>query len=357
VLRELLSIQAMENAILATDDNNVLLRAKSSLAAGDREAALKYWTEARRQHPEFVKTSNDTLNILIGLQFLDEAEELMSEGRKRFPRDLYYARGYAQVAAERRDYVEAARRWDVVRKKFPNSWEGYALGAASLKELGQLDEAEALLERAIKLFGKEAHCQLEYSRIAEIRKNWPEALRRWTQVEEQLGHTAGIVGVGRALREMGRLDEAEAKLTFAAFHRPEVYEIVLELARLAQKRGNETAELEHWQTLVRRFPMVQHAYHEYARRLTAMKRNDELDALLLRAVGRFPRDIRPAIQYAAAAHDRQDWLEAERRWRTLRETWPNCPDGYRRGADVLGALKREDEAALLREEHKRRFGL
>lgn len=355
VLRDLRVMQAEEINLLAADDNNILQRAKSSLAAGDRVTALQYWTEARRQYPEFVKTSHDTLEVLTGLQLWDEAETIMSDGCKHFPKEVYYARGFAQVATERRDHSEAAQRWAMVRQNFPNCWEGHARGATSLKELGRLDEAEAVLIRAIKLFGREVHCQLEFGRLADLRKDWDESLRRWTQVEQELGHPAGVVGAARALREMGRLDEAQEKLTAAQLRHPQDYGIVVELAHVAQQRGNKIAEIEYWETVLRRFPMTQHGYYSYARRLAEMGKTDEQDAILLRAVERFPREVRPAIEYAVVAHDRQDWPEAERRWQALREAWPDCHDGYRRGIQVLHALKRDEEGVRLQKEYKRRF--
>jgi tetratricopeptide (TPR) repeat protein len=354
VLRELRVLDEADAGVVALDDNSPLQRAKLSLAAGDRNAAAHQWTEARRLHPKFVKTSPMALEILLGLQRYDEAEELMLEGSKHFRRDPYYARGFAEVAARRGDFAEAARRWENFRKAFVSSWEGYAFGASCLHQLGQLDEAEAMLQRAIVRFPKQINCQIERARLAESRKDWPEALRRWALVTEQHKHPGGVMGTSRALQQMGRLDEAEAALAAARMGHPLVYEIVVEQARLAQRRGDENAELDYWATALRRFPMVDHCYYAFAHRLGEMARFADADQVLRQAMQRFPDDVRPAVEFAAAAHARKDWQEAATRWEALRKAWPNHTDGYLRGAQALDAMDRRVESAELRAANARR---
>ena len=249
-------MKSLDLRLLPLDDTNPLYRAKAALTMGDRVEALRCWNEARERLPEFTITSHDSLDILVGLERFDEAEALMLTGRKRFRRDAFYAEGYAEVAARRNDHAEAARRWAAVRKAFPGSWKAYALGAAALCRIGQYDEAEAILKPAVARFSSYIGCRIEHARLADLRKNWPEALRRWEIVSAQFNHVAGAVGAARALQEMGRLDEAEECLAAARLRHPTVHEIVIQQARLAQRRGNEAAERRLWETVLQLFPLV-----------------------------------------------------------------------------------------------------
>jgi predicted Zn-dependent protease len=351
-MRELQQMQHLELQLLKLDDSNPLYRAKMALACGDRAEALRYWTEARGRLPELVATSHDSLEILFGLDRLDEAEALMLEGRKRFPREPYYARGYAEIAARRGDHSEAVKRWAAVRRAFRGVWQAYALGAASLKEVGSLDEAEALLSDAVKRFPGEIGCRVEHAKLADRRKDWPTALHRWEVVSTEFEHPLGVIGVVRVLRQMGRFDEAAERLAAGRVNYPTVPDLVTEQIHLAQARGKEAAELRSWEVLLERFPLESSGYYGAARRLTEMQKFAEADDVLRRAIARFPQDARPAIEYAELAHHRGDWPEAALRWEALRTAWPDRSEGYQRGAQALDALGRKEEAAQVRAQHR-----
>ena len=173
------------------DDSNLVNRAKVALAIGDPAAALRFWQEALVRYPRFAKKSPDALEILLGLQRFDEAEALMLEGQEREPRDPFYAEGYALVAERRGDTKEAIQRWNRVRKKFPGYWMGYVHGGRCLRRAGQLEAAEALNKKAIRLFPKDVRTWLESALIAEHRRDWPEAIRRWEVVCERFRHNRG----------------------------------------------------------------------------------------------------------------------------------------------------------------------
>lgn len=355
-LREFKAMGNLDQQMLALDDSNPLYRARTALNLGDHAEALRCWLDACQRLPEFARTSHDSLGILLGLRRYDEAEALMLAGRKRSPRDSHYSCGYAEIATERNDYAEAAKRWAAARKAFPGAWRGYAFGAASLSKLGKLDEAEAVLERGLALLPTNINCRIEYARMAELRKDWLEAHRRWELIGKEFNHVLGVLGAARALQEMGRLDEAEACLAAGRQHHPTVHNIVMEQAHLAQLRGDEAAELRLWETVLQRFPLVQHGYYDAARRLTEMGKIAEADDVLRRAVERFPQEVRPGAEYATFAHKRGDWAEAANRWQAVRAAWPDYEDAYAGGAHALDQLGRHEEAAQLCAERARLSG-
>ena len=149
----------------------------------------------------------------------DEAEALMQEGRKRFPRQPHFAEGLAQVALRRGDARSDTPLPAGADRKFPMRVRAYSLEAACLNDLDRTKEAEALLLRALRFAPGDIALNFEYAKSAARRKDWEEALRRWTAVREKFRHIAGPIEVAKCLKELGRYDEADALLreTFYSF--------------------------------------------------------------------------------------------------------------------------------------------
>ena len=211
------SAQQQESAILARDQFNPLNLAKLATSVGDLDEAARRWAQARDRYPALVRSSRLSLDILLDLGRFDEAEQLMCECQRKFPRDPHYPAGLARVAHRRGDLPEAIRRWSDFRKKYPRSPEGFLHCAICQREAGLWDDAEASINRALALQTTSIFFRIEWARIAEARRNWDEALRRWTWIEQTMHHVAGTLGVAQALRELGRLDDAIAHLQAADY--------------------------------------------------------------------------------------------------------------------------------------------
>lgn len=348
VMRELQTMREREEAQLALSDQNPVERAKVALRVDDPEVALQCWQEALERFPDFAKKSHDSLEVLLGLKRYDEADALMLEGQKRSPMDPFYQNGYALVAERKRDYAEGARRWEKVRKKLPTHWRGWVHGAVCLRELGRLDEADKLLDRALTMFPDRFECRLEKARTAESRGDWPAAIQLWEHIITRYQHSAGQIGVAHALTKMGRADEAEERLKAARMLTPLVVEIPLALARLAQDRGDLDEAVRRWIFVRERFPLMPFGYEGALRLLNEMQRYDEAEAVTLEAMDRFPAEAWPATEYARIADRRKDWEAAVARWQRVREQWPKATEAYRQEAQALDALGRSDEAAEVR---------
>jgi tetratricopeptide (TPR) repeat protein len=353
-LRELANLQQQEHSKLILDESNLVNRAKVSLSVGDLAAAQRFWDEALAWYPRFAKGSDDSLEILLGLQRFDEAEALMLEGQQREPRDSFYAEGYAMVAERHGDTEEAFRRWSAVLKRFPRSSMAYVHGVICLRRVGRLDEAEALNRRALKLFPKDVRLWVNAANIAEQQPDWPEAMRRWEVVCDEFRHFTGDIGIARALGELGRVEEAEQRLKEVQTRRPLEVEIPIALARLAKQRGDNDEAVRRWADIRRHFPMLPVGYQGGFRELLEMGRHADAELILLSAIDRFPAEAWPAVEYASLAHIQQEWAAAAARWATVRAGWPDRQDGYLREAEALAALGRKDEAAQLRAELQHR---
>ncbi len=354
-MHDLKGLQRLDEAVLGLDDTNAVNRAKVALEAGNQVAALGFWNEALARYPGFAKGSRDALTIMLGLRLFDDADALMREGVRRAPRDPFYAEGYAQVAERRGDNEEAILRWARVRKKCPGSWKGYVQGAICLEKAGQLDAAEALIEKALKRFPDNPSTWMQWARNAEHRHDWPEALRRWELADKRFRHNLIDISIPRILAELGRFEEAEARLREAQTHSPIWPDLAIARAQLAKQRGDNEEAVLRWADTVRRFPMLPIGYQEGFRLLVDMNRDLDAETILLSAIDRFPAEEWPPVEYALLATKRQNWAAAGTRWAAVRAGWPDRAAGYLRAADALTALGRHEQAEQIRAEHRHRF--
>lgn len=147
---------------------------------------------------------------MLDLGRYDEADAMMQEGRRRYPHHAHFTRGYAQSARQRRNFQEALRRCEILRKKFPRVADGYTIAAACLTDLGHYDEAEAMIGRGVRKLPNDFDLHMQHARNATQRREWPEALQRWEVVRSRFeGQFLGPLGAAQCLRELGRYPEAE----------------------------------------------------------------------------------------------------------------------------------------------------
>lgn len=332
-----------------------LMDADSALAVDDRRRATTIVNKLITDFPNEFHQSRHAFSILLRLGRLDEAKAMILAGQRKNPRDPFFLQALGQIAQTKQDHEEAINVYAILRKRFPAVMEGYVAASASLRALHRLDEAEAICQQAATLRPDDMSCRVEQARIADVREDWLTALQRWEVVATEFGVAVGAMGSGRALQQLGRLEEAEQRLIAGRVRFPTAYEIYVQLADVARQRGDEATEQRYLNTLLERFPLVPHVYYEVSYRLTSQGKYGDADAVLARAVERFPQELRPAFEYAVFAENRQDWQEAAKRWAAVRAAWPDCEDGYVRGARVLDLLNHHDEAAQVRAEHARQL--
>ncbi len=345
-MKEVGRLSRAEAAVLPLDDANPLQRAKAALEAGDHDAARHYLAQARLRIPSYVLTSPDTIRILVGLGDYDAAEAFTLDGAKRFPRKAQYLEGYALTAEKRRDFEEAARRWAVVRRKFPYSWQAYAFGAGCLRQLGRLDEAAAVIERGKRAQPNEILVLIEYGRITEAQQAWDKAWRHWDSVRDK--HPIGYSGAAYALFRLGRRIEAEKLLEEGRNRYRADGGIPTMSARIAEEANEPDEAAARW-ALVRRYsPYDPGGYLNSLRFLRGRGQWAEADAVALTAIERFPKQEWPLLEYAQLAQLRQDWPAAAARWQAVRTAFPGNKSAWQFEARALEAVGQKGEAARVR---------
>jgi Flp pilus assembly protein TadD len=119
----------------------------------------------------------------------------------------------ARAAVAKGDWAAALQSWQSLLDARPDLEEAYTGVGLALRRLGRPDEAERVLTHGVALFPDARQLAIEHAWVAYDLRDWPEAVRRFGVVLEQSpDDPAGHVGLGAALREMDRLEEAEAVL-------------------------------------------------------------------------------------------------------------------------------------------------
>lgn len=209
------------------------------------------WEEASRRCARILESAEKTPFLLARAAFyfrkqgkFAEADRVLREGQVIFPRELAMHVDFARNAEEANNWPEAVMRYEQVRALFPSSWYGIGRGAAALREMNRLDEAEVLL-----VDGQGRHPALEimfidHARIAEARRDWPEALLRFEEVVTRFPQSwFGYAGAFRVLRNMRRLEDAETILLAALDSLPDDARPLLELAMFLSRIAPEKRRL------------------------------------------------------------------------------------------------------------------
>jgi tetratricopeptide (TPR) repeat protein len=332
-----------------------MIEALEALTREDLVRATQLWTEARERYPREASKSPLALEVLLGLRRFDEAEAMMKEGRTKSPGDQRFAIGLAEVARARGDHETAVQRWAMVRKQFPGVMKGYAVGVESLRALNRLPEAEALTRQTMTQFPQEVLGYMENARLADIKQDWEEALKRWDVVLTRFDHLSGYTGVAQAMVKFGRYDEADALLTRARVRYPADVSPGIGLALSAQARDDIPEAVVRWRNVAQRFPLQTVAVFNAAGALEKLGATEDAEVILREAVDHFPAEPRALTDLGMLLLRRRDFSAAAEAFAALRQTFPNNEAAYLRGAEALSQAGQPETADVLREEHRRRF--
>jgi tetratricopeptide (TPR) repeat protein len=347
-LAELRQFQRADEAILMDQNQNPLNLAKLAVSTGNLEAAAMHWERACSELPGAVLRSEDSFDILLALNRLDEAERLMRKRRARIRGDEFALIALAEIAEMRGDVQEALSRWEDAKKRVMGSTRGYLGCARHFLRQGQLDAAENELRHAAPRDPTDFGLLAELARISDQRGDWERSVREWTHLAARHELPQYYASAASAMIELGRSEEAEAYVSDAVLRFPASADLAIVYADLAQRRGDFTTACERWATVRAKSPLFGKAYHDGAQCLVRVERHAEAEAILSAAIERFPQEAWPSRSYALLAHDGGDWREAALRWGMLRERHPDDEMGYSMGMIALRAAGREQEAEALR---------
>jgi len=183
-----------------------------------------------------------------------------------------------------------------------------------------------------------------------------DALACWWRVKEAFpGDPRGYSGCGAVLRQLQRLDEAEAILTEGILRFPNDEKAAAMRAWVAHSRGDWEEANRRWTNLRRSHPDCFDGYFGGGAVLKALRCFDDADALYRSTFSRFPASPGLLADFAAVAQARGDPLEASRRWISLHTLFPNRLDGLLREAKALREAGLYSEAETVAANAVQRF--
>jgi predicted Zn-dependent protease len=198
---------------------------------------------------------------------------------------------WTERAVREKDWSEVVRRAERFRHKFPGDIYGYLAGARGLLRTEDWDAAEALLQTAVRKFPKKPGPQIQYAFIANERRNWSEARRRWQKVQQHFpDEAAGFTWDGVALLEMKQFDEADTMLATVCDRFPDNEDGLLWYARTAHRRGAWAEAARRWELLRSRFEAHPEGYLHGSEALRQAGRIDEAADVISKGIFIFPNN-------------------------------------------------------------------
>lgn len=347
-MRELREIRAEDAPYEGFEKGTLIQAVRTAAFKGNAAEAIEAWHKLRERDPDLANTSATVMRSLTELKLYDVVDEALQAGLRKYERSSELRQLYAEMAQHRGDLAEAARRWADVRKLDPMIQRAYTFEAGCLIGLGRYDEAETLLVRAKSLDPDDPQAATQYAAVATHRLDWEEALRRWDPLRERFENVTSWIETARALRELGRPQEAVEILTSARELHQSSSQPSIELAWLAHRAQDWPSALTQWRLIREAFPRDSTGYVAGAQALRDSGHPvEEAEALLLEAIQRNETDRAPLIEYAIFAHSRGAWDEAIQRWAVVRERFPALDMGYTWGANALESAGRKEESEQL----------
>ena len=275
----------------------------------------------------------------------DEADAMLASLTQRFPDEQQAWAEHAEAAARRADWPEALRRWQEMRQRFPDDVQTVVGPVRALREMGRVDEAEALFQAASAQSPVEAGALVSWADAAMRKRDWAEALQRWEEVKRRLPNAVfGYAGCARATRDMGQPEEADALFSAAAARFPDSIGLAGDWANSAAELGNWDEAERRWEVVAARFPDRLHGHAGLARLKLERGRLAEADALFGKLIARFPNDAGVHVDWAECATRQRDFEAARRRWLEVKSRFLNSAHAYLGLANCLRELGQTDEA-------------
>ena len=311
----------------------------------DWPEAIRIWALMREKCPENPRGYVGGIAALKENRNFEAADTLALEGMKKFPEESKLYAEYGDIATRRKDWLEAIKRWALMREKFPEHSPGYIGGVTALKKNKDFEAADALILEGLEKFPNEPKLYKQYGDIAARKKNWPEAIRRWTLMREKCPENPrGYFSGAEALKECKDFKAADALILEGLEKFPDEPELYKQYGDIVMHQKDWPEAVRRWALMREKCPEHPYGYSSGAKALKKSKNFEAADALAIEGMKKFPEEQKLYAEYGDTAAHRKDWPEAAKRWALMRKQFPEHPRGYFSGAEALKECE-EFEAA------------
>ena len=211
--------------------------------------------------------------------------------------------------------------------------------------MNRFDEADSVLEQAVQNFPTDLWASFHYARLPARRGNWVVSLQRWEEFRRRFPNASQwYVGLGEALCELNRFEEADAILAEGKKRLPNDIWLAVQSAKVATRKRDWSEALRRWEQVRARFPNEAHGYLQGGLVLSELGKNEEAELLLSEAVKRAPGDFWVSFQHARICTKAKRWADAAERWHCVRTDFPYEATGYLEEVEALRQLGLFDRA-------------
>jgi predicted Zn-dependent protease len=167
----------------ARDINIKIEYAKLAMTRKDWPVALQRWKRLWNSRWQDA-ASLGVAQCHKEMGYFDEAEQVLMDALKRPRQDaIKFWTELALISECRGNWLEAARRWDDLRKRSPSMLEAYCRSALAFGKCGYEAEVDSILHAATQRFPSVQQPWVDYARAAERRGSLDEARLRWDAVQ------------------------------------------------------------------------------------------------------------------------------------------------------------------------------
>ena len=185
----------------------------------------------------------------------EEADRMLERGLGAFPDDRTLLYEHAMSAHNSGRYTLAITRWEHALRIAPDIAMCFCGLAANLRETGQLDRAQTIIDEAERRFPEDLVVVSEAARIADARGLDDVALGHWARAVVSSNPTPDwFQGQAQALLRLGRLPEADAALKAGLERFPNSQGLMAVEGQLASTRADWPKAIAIWSAYRRRFP-------------------------------------------------------------------------------------------------------
>ena len=270
--------------------------AQAAAAADQRELALKEIRRAQELKPDWEAA------VLLEAQLLQSGSgsgaaslERLSRYLQRYPNSREVRLAYARALVADRRYAEARIEFQKLIADFPaNTDVIYAVALLSL-QLSDYGPAESNLRRLLELdYADKATVRLYLGQIAEEQKNYPEALRRYGEVDHGEQYLPAQIRYAQVLARQGRLAEARAHLQqLSASGNQQRVQLVLAEAQILRDANQSKEAFALVERALAGLPENADLLYDYAMLAEKIERFEVLESSLMRLI-----ELRPDHAHA-----------------------------------------------------------
>ncbi len=184
--------------------------------AGRYDEAIVRYREAIARRPDDAALQSDLADALSWAKRLDEAERLYEDVLARHPDYHEALKGMARTRLLRGDAAGAAPVLERALRLYPRDADLHRDQARLLSQQGRLDEALGAAQAAVAIAPADLEARRLLAETQERRRDWPAAIAAWSVVTQLDPESASAqVALGRSYLAQGRLIPAREHAVLA----------------------------------------------------------------------------------------------------------------------------------------------